>query len=220
MKIHREGRVIVLLSVVLLLTLNALTVRLLPGWTTGFMALGSGAVMILVLRFFRVPKRRTFRDESTISAPSDGKVVVVERVQEKEFLHGDCIQISIFMSIHDVHVNYYPVEGTVAYLQYHPGKYLVARHPKSSELNERNSLGIETPYGPILVRQIAGYVARRIRCYAKVGRSARQGREMGFIKFGSRLDVFLPLDAKILVKPGDRVMGGLTPLARFQIKDL
>jgi len=142
-------------------------------------------------------------------------VVVIEKVQELEFLKGPAIQVSIFMSIHDVHINFFPVEGRVVYTKYHPGRYLLARHPKSSSLNERASTGIETAWGSILVRQVAGYVARRIRCYALTGEPSRQGSEMGFIKFGSRLDLFLPLDAHIHVKPGQTVTGGLTPVARF-----
>ncbi|MDX1334018.1 MAG: phosphatidylserine decarboxylase, partial [Robiginitalea sp.] len=171
---------------------------------------------VLVLRFFRVPRRRPFLDAGTITAPSDGKVVVVEKVHEDEFLKGPAMQVSIFMSIHDVHINFFPMEGQVAYTRYHPGRYLLARHPKSSELNERASTGIQNASGQILVRQIAGYVARRIKCYAKTGEAAKQGREMGFIKFGSRLDVFLPPDSRILVSPGQRVIGGITPLARFK----
>jgi phosphatidylserine decarboxylase len=212
-KIHREGRWIVLITIIILLAMLVLSALFLPYWVNYLSAALSLFVLILVLRFFRVPVRRPFLDDQAITAPSDGKVVVIEEMEEKEFLNGPCIQLSIFMSIHDVHINYFPVSGKISYLKYHPGKYLVARHPKSSELNERNSVGIETPFGRLLVRQIAGYVARRIRCYTKEGALAKQGSEMGFIKFGSRLDLFLPLDAKIRVKPGQRVIGGVTPLA-------
>jgi phosphatidylserine decarboxylase len=155
-------------------------------------------------------------DKSVITAPADGKVVVVEHTEQEEYQMGACIQVSIFMSIHDVHINYFPVSGTIAYKLYHPGSYLVARHPKSSQLNERSSLGIETAHGRLLVRQVAGYVARRIRCYAEEGTIALQGNEMGFIKFGSRLDLFLPQNTNILVKPGQRVIGGITPVASFK----
>ena len=137
-------------------------------------------------------------------------------MKQEEYLKGPCRQVSIFMSIHDVHINFFPVSGKISYQKYHPGRYLVARHPKSSTLNERNSVGIETSYGPVLIRQIAGYVARRIRCYATEGEEARQGNEMGFIKFGSRLDLFLPLETTILVKAGERVTGGVTPIASFK----
>ena len=215
-RIHKEGYLIVAITLLVLLTMVSLSALYLsaPAYTAS--TLFALVVMILVLRFFRVPRRRPFLDERTITAPADGKVVVIERRENEEFLGRPCIQISIFMSIHDVHVNYYPVDGKVSYLKYHPGKYLVARHPKSSQLNERYSIGIETPFGPLLVRQIAGTVARRIRCYAALNRSSRQGKEMGFIKFGSRLDVFIPTDAAIQVELNQRVTGGVTPLARLK----
>lgn len=215
-RIHREGRWIVAICIVLLLALVILSAKFLPYQVNYLISGFALVVLVLVMRFFRVPQRRPFLDERIITAPSDGKVVVIEKVQEEEFLKGPAIQVSIFMSVHDVHINFFPVEGRVVYTQYHPGRYLLARHPKSSSLNERASTGIETPWGSILVRQIAGYVARRIRCYARTGEASQQGREMGFIKFGSRLDLFLPPDAQIHVKPGQRVSGGLTPVARFK----
>ncbi len=215
-KIHREGRWIVLITVLLLLALVTGTALFLPYQMNYFVSVFSLVILILVLRFFRVPSRLPYRDERIITAPADGKVVVIEKTQQKEYLNGPCLQVSIFMSIHDVHINYFPVMGKIAYKKYHPGKYLVARHPKSSELNERCSVGIETPYGPLLVRQVAGYVARRICCYASEGKEAIQGKEMGFIKFGSRLDLYLPLDVNLHVEPGQRVLGGITPIARFK----
>jgi phosphatidylserine decarboxylase len=215
-RVHREGRWIVSLTIVLLLVLVIISGRFLPHEANYLVSVISLVVLVLVLRFFRVPRRRPFREERTITAPSDGKVVVIEKVHQEEFLNGPAIQVSIFMSIHDVHINFFPVEGRVVYTKYHPGRYLVARHPKSSSLNERASTGIDTPSGSILVRQIAGYVARRIRCYARTGEPARQGSEMGFIKFGSRLDLFLPPDAEIKVIPGQKVTGGVTPVARFK----
>jgi len=163
-----------------------------------------------------VPVRRPFLAEKTITAPADGRGVVIEQTFHEEFLDSSCMQVSIFMSIHDVHINYFPVSGRITYRKYHPGKYLVARHPKSSSLNERSSVGIETPYGRLLVRQVAGYVARRICCYAVEGEEARQGSELGFIKFGSRLDLFLPPDAGIRVETGQKVTGGVTPIAIFK----
>ena len=215
-KIHPEGKWIVLITLVLLLALVATTALFLPYQVNYLVTVLSLTVLILVLRFFRVPTRRPFLDENSITAPADGKVVVIEKMEQKEWLNGPCMQVSIFMSIHDVHINYFPVSGKISYQCYHPGRYLLARHPKSSELNERNSVGIETPHGSLLVRQVAGYVARRIRCYAKEGAQAKQGSEMGFIKFGSRLDLFLPLDANIMVIPGQRVQGGITPVANFK----
>ena len=215
-KIHREGRWIVLITVCILLALVVLSTLYLPYQVNYLSSALSLGVLILVLRFFRVPARRTYVDELSITAPADGKVVVIEQVKQEEYLKGPCRQVSIFMSIHDVHINFFPVSGKISYQKYHPGRYLVARHPKSSTLNERNSVGIETSYGPVLIRQIAGYVARRIRCYATEGEEARQGNEMGFIKFGSRLDLFLPLETTILVKAGERVTGGVTPIASFK----
>jgi len=214
-RIHREGGLIVAGMMVILLALLVLSAIYLPGWVHWLDAPFALTIMVLVLRFFRVPRRRPYLDDATITAPCDGKVVAVEKVHQDEFMDQDTVQVSVFMSIHDVHVNYYPTGGTVEYLMYHPGKYLVARHPKSSELNERQSIGIVTPRGPVLVRQIAGYVARRVRCYARLNGPARQGQEMGFIKFGSRVDLFLPTATRILVEPGQRVTGGITPMARF-----
>ena len=215
-KIHREGRVIVAITIMVILALLVLTALYLPYQVNYLTSLFSLVVLIMVLRFFRIPRRRPFLDEKTITAPADGKVVAIEQVQQKEFLNSPCVQISIFMSIHDVHINYFPVSGKVRYLKYHPGRYLLARHPKSSSLNERYSLGIETPFGTLLVRQIAGYVARRVKCYATENGHATQGKEMGFIKFGSRLDLFLPLDAEIKVQLNQRVSGSITPVARFK----
>jgi phosphatidylserine decarboxylase len=215
-KIHREGRWIVLITLLLLLTMVVLSALFLPYQVNYIVLAVSLVVLILVLRFFRVPQKRFYLDEKTIVAPADGKVVVIEQMDQEEYLNSSCRQVSIFMSVHDVHINYYPVDGKISYQKYHPGKYLLARHPKSSVLNERCSVGIETANGRLLVRQIAGYVARRICCYATEGELSRQGDEMGFIKFGSRLDLFLPLDALILVEPGQRVIGGVTPIATFK----
>jgi len=215
-RIHREGRIIVTLTILVILVLLIVSALYLPHQVNYLTALFSLAVLILVLRFFRVPRRRPFLDEKTITAPADGRVVVIEPVSEEEYTGKKCIQVSVFMSIHYFHINYYPVDGRISYLKYHPGRYLVARHPKSSTLNERNSIGIDTPFGTLLVRQVAGYVARRIKCYAKVNSSSRQGKEMGFIKFGSRLDLFLPTDVKIQVELDQHVTGGVTPIARFK----
>ncbi len=215
-RIHREGRVIVAITILGLLGLAVLSVRFLPYQVNYITSVVSLLVLVLILRFFRVPRRRPFLDEKTITAPADGKVVAIERVHPDEYPGVPCMQVSIFMSIHDVHINYFPINGKIDYLKYHPGQYLVARHPKSSTLNERYSVGILTPYGPLLVRQVAGFVARRIRCYATERGLARQGKEMGFIKFGSRLDLLIPLDAEIKVKLNQKVTGSVTPVARFK----
>jgi phosphatidylserine decarboxylase len=175
-----------------------------------------GLLFVMILQFFRSPNRKISTDSNIVLCPADGKVVVVEKTYENEYLKEDRIQISVFMSPLNVHSNRYPVTGEVTYFKYHPGKYLVAWHPKSSTDNERTTVVVKHPkQGEILIRQIAGALARRIVCYSKEGTMVNQGEEMGFIKFGSRVDVFLPVDAKILVKPGDVVKSGLTTLAAF-----
>jgi phosphatidylserine decarboxylase len=218
-KLHREGRLIVAITALILLAVVIITALWLPVYAGYLVAVFSLVILVLVLRFFRVPVRRPFLDPTTVTSPADGRVVVVEKVRQEEYLDGPCTQISVFMSIHDVHINFYPVGGTVEYVKYYPGRYLVARHAKSSSLNEHTSIGIRTPRGPILVRQIAGAVARRIRCYAREQTEVVQGAEMGFIRFGSRLDVFIPGNAEIQVVPGQKVLGGITPLARLKQDD-
>ncbi len=214
-KIHKEGRLIVAIITIILVSI-VVTSALFLHFLNYLVYITSGVILILVLRFFRVPGRHKYKDEKTLVSPSDGKVVVIEKVNQQEYIKGPCIQVSIFMSIHDIHINFFPTDGKVEYVKYHPGKYLLARHPKSSALNERFSTGISTPYGKYLVMQVAGYVARRIKCYTGEGGRAVQGNELGFIKFGSRLDLFLPLDTEIKVELNQRVTGGLTPVARFK----
>jgi phosphatidylserine decarboxylase len=186
-------------------------------WVQVPVILASLGLLLFILRFFRDP-RRPAPAEGYVYAPADGRVVVVERTTEKEYFKDERIQVSIFMSVWNVHVNWYPVAGELAYYQYHPGRYLVARHPKSSSLNERNTLVIRTRQGlEILTRQIAGIVARRIISYAAQGIFVKLGDEMGFIRFGSRVDIFLPPGTEVLVEPGQRVRGLATPLARSSI---
>ena len=171
-------------------------------------------LFLLVLQFFRDPNRKTIINDLQVIAPADGKVVVVEDVEEKEYFMGRRKQISIFMSPLNVHVTRYPVSGVVKYSKYHPGKYLVAWHPKSSEDNERTSIVVENKaLGEVMYRQVAGAVARRIVNYAKVGRQVVQGTDAGFIKFGSRLDIFVPLDFEIRVGLNESVRGGETVIA-------
>ncbi|MCU0438007.1 MAG: phosphatidylserine decarboxylase family protein [Raineya sp.] len=179
--------------------------------------LGIGLVIfIIVLQFFRNPTRTTPKNVNHIIAPADGKVVVIEEVDEPEFLKTRCKQISIFMSPFNVHVNRNPVSGVVEFCKYHAGKYLVAWHPKSSTENERTSIAIKTSDGKrVLFRQIAGALARRIVWYVKEGTPVEQGEEFGFIKFGSRVDIFIPLEAKVLVKIGDKPVGGETVIAEW-----
>jgi len=171
-------------------------------------------LLIAILQFFRNPKRVTVLDDSHIIAPVDGKVVVIEEVYEKEYFKDKRLQVSIFMSPINVHVTRYPIGGVVNYSQYHPGKYLVAWHPKASEENERTTIVVEnTTYGEVLHRQIAGAMAKRIVNYAKVGETVVQGADSGFIKFGSRVDLFLPLETKLNIKLHQKVKGGIDIIA-------
>jgi len=173
-------------------------------------------IVALVLQFFRNPSRHTVLQEDGVIAPADGKVVIIEKVFEPEYFQGVRLQISIFMSPFNVHVNRNPVSGEVTFFKYHPGDYLVAWHPKSSTLNERTSVVVRTPQGhEVLFRQIAGALARRIRWYIGKGDKVRQGEEFGFIKFGSRVDLYLPLNAVPLVQIGQHVRGGETCIAKL-----
>lgn len=176
----------------------------------------SVVIYLLVLQFFRNPSIVMPTDENLVYAPADGKVVVIEETMEEEYLKERRRQISIFMSPVNVHINRSPISGVIEYFKYHPGKYLVAWHPKSSLENERTTLVVTEPQGTrILVRQIAGAVARRIKWYVKEGDPVVSGGEFGFIKFGSRVDVFLPLDAEVLVEIQEKTKGGRTPIARL-----
>ncbi len=178
------------------------------------------AVLVLILQFFRNPKRAVQFNLNEIIAPVDGKVVVIEEVEEKEYFQGKRKQVSIFMSPLNVHVTRYPASGVIQYSKYHPGKYLVAWHPKASEENERTTIVIKTPkFGDILYRQIAGALARRIVNYAKKGDKAIQGADAGFIKFGSRVDLFLPLDCIVTVGLNQKVVGAKTVIATLSDGD-
>ena len=171
-------------------------------------------LLIIILQFFRNPKRYTKQDDNHIIAPVDGKVVVIEEVFEKEYFKDKRLQVSIFMSPINVHVTRYALSGLVKYSKYHPGKYLVAWHPKASTENERTTIVIKNKtFGEVLYRQIAGALAKRIVNYAEEGENVIQGTDAGFIKFGSRVDIFLPLDTKLAVKIGDKVKGGVQVIA-------
>ena len=217
MKLHREGFPILfslfIASLGILGLLSILEVLNLVMWIVG------GALLILFFlfaQFFRVPKRRINEVEGEVMCPSDGKVVVIEKVFEPEYFKDERIQVSIFMSPLNVHVQWTPIAGLVKYAVYHAGEYLVAWHPKSSTKNERTTLVVESSMGDVLFRQIAGAVARRIRYYVKPGDLIMAGEEVGFIKFGSRIDVFLPLDADIHVKLEEKVKGRETLLATLK----
>lgn len=217
MRIHKEGYKILLY---LLLVLTATNVLLnltlpMPEALTYLLLAISIVVFLLFLQFFRSPKVVVSPDQQVILAPANGKVVVIEKATVEEYINEERIQVSIFMSPLDVHINRNPVSGTLKYFKYHPGKYLVAWHPKASTLNEMTTLAYEMDNGIILpIRQIAGAVARRIKCYIGVGDRVQQGEEFGFIKFGSRVDVFVPLSWKVSVNVGEQVKAGLSILAR------
>tara|TARA_X000001036_G_scaffold380754_1_gene372349 strand:+ start:359 stop:1006 length:648 start_codon:yes stop_codon:yes gene_type:complete len=171
-------------------------------------------ILVLILNFFRNPKININKNKNFILSPVDGKVVIIEEVYEPEFFKDKRIQVSIFMSPLNVHITRYPLSGNVIYSKYHPGKYLVAWHPKSSTKNERTTIVIDNEnFGKVLYRQIAGAVARRIINYAKVGKKIEQGNDAGFIKFGSRVDLFLPFGTKINVKLNEFVKGGITVIS-------
>ncbi len=216
MSIHKEGFRILVFLILLLLVLNLLIRHFfLEDMVLRYFVISASLlVFFFVLQFFRHPNVKVPYNDNHILAPADGKVVVVEKTIEEECLKDERIQISIFMSPLNVHVNRSPAEGIVKYFKYHPGKYLVAWHPKSSTLNERTTMVLTLKNGlDIVVRQIAGIMARRIKFYVKEGDKLDQGAEFGFIRFGSRLDVFLPTNADIQIKPGTVARAGRTVLA-------
>lgn len=218
MGIHKEGYKILAFGLITLLVINImvdiiLSENTLLKWMFLFF---SFILYIFVLFFFRLPSRKLEPDPGLIYAPADGKVVVIEETIEKEYFKDNRLQISIFMSPFNMHSNKYPVSGHIKYVRYHPGNYKVAWHPKSSELNERSSIVIETENGAeILIRQIAGAVARRIVTYAKQDQVVTQGEELGFIKFGSRVDVFLPVGTEIEVPILQQVRANKSIIAKI-----
>jgi phosphatidylserine decarboxylase len=218
MTIHKEGYSIILIALVILCAINYAAVEFIRGYAiiTSTLQVLSLIMFLLVLNFFRSPTKNIVPNDNTVLAPADGKVVVIEETTETEVLKDRRIQVSIFMSPLNVHVNRYPVSGKISFLRYHPGLFLVAWHPKSSTENERTTVVIDNAKGVrFLVRQIAGAVARRIIYYPKEGQIVEQGHELGFIRFGSRVDVFLPLDAKIKVQMNQKAVGGKTILAEL-----
>ena len=171
--------------------------------------------MGFVLFFFRVPVRQRVGKDNEVTSVADGKVVVIDKVYDSEYVNGECLQVSVYMDFFNVHVNYWPIDGDVTYYKYHPGKYMLAFLPKASELNEHTSVGIRSEYGDVFFKQIAGTFARRIVCHAKPETEIRKSDECGIIKFGSRIDMYLPLDAEIKVKLGDTVRGSETVIAEL-----
>lgn len=219
MTIHKEGRTLLFVLLIALVALVWVADHFLfPEYAAiRNVIIGAGiACYVLVLQFFRSPVFAITRNAKHVLAPADGKVVVIEETEEGEYLKSRRKQVSIFMSPVNVHVNRMPVGGSISYFRYHPGKYLVAWHPKSSTENERTTVVAKMSDGTeILFRQIAGALARRIKWYVTAGQSLQQGDEFGFIKFGSRVDIFLPLHANVLVKPGERTKGGRTVIAEL-----
>lgn len=218
MTIHKEGYPTIALGLVFSALVIGIAYYFFPEFmiAKAFAYTLSAFVMIVILQFFRSPSRNWTINENALICPADGKVVVIEETEEGEYFKDKRIQVSIFMSPINVHVNRYPLAGVVKYAKYHPGKYLVAWHPKSSTENERTTVVVEHKNGKqVLFRQIAGALARRIVMYSKEGDVAKQTEQFGFIKFGSRVDIFLPLGTKVNVKIDDVVKGGITQLAEI-----
>ncbi|MCF1422496.1 MULTISPECIES: phosphatidylserine decarboxylase family protein [Mangrovimonas] len=212
---HKEGHKIILGTFILIIALTILvefTISL--SWLRVLLEIALLVFFVLILQFFRNPKRIFASNEAQVLSCVDGKVVVIEEVFEKEYFKDQRLQVSVFMSPVNVHVTRYPITGKVLFSKYHPGKYLVAWHPKASEENERTTVVVENPtFGPILYRQIAGALAKRIVNYAEEGQEVLQSTDSGFIKFGSRVDLFLPLDSNIKVALNEVVKGGITVIA-------
>ena len=212
---HKEGHKIIFVTLVIvvatfLLVDSFITIQ----WLRTLVLIVLLGFFILILQFFRNPKRHTVLNDKQVVSPVDGKVVVIEEVFEKEYFKEKRLQVSVFMSPINVHVTRYPISGNVIFSKYHPGKYLVAWHPKASEENERTTVVVENKtYGKVLYRQIAGALAKRIVNYAQQNDKAKQGSDSGFIKFGSRVDLFLPLDTNIKVKLNQKVLGGESVIA-------
>lgn len=219
MTLHREGKSLLISSLLIVLVINGLVAYFFPEnvYLRETIVVITSLFYLIILQFFRVPTRHTEINPNHIVAPADGKVVVIEEVEEPEYFKGKRKQVSIFMSPINVHVNFNPISGIVSYFKYHPGKYLVAWHPKSSTENERTTCVVKHENGTeILFRQIAGALAKRICWYVKEGDQVTQGQEFGFIKFGSRIDIYLPLDAEICVNIGDKPVGSETVIAKLR----
>jgi len=218
MTIHKEGFAILTIIFIILIVINAAIFLLLKSWAVLFFLVPASLIFFIFLAsFFRNPKREGFLHDNAIVAPADGTIVAIEETEEPEMLKVKCIQVSIFMSVFNVHINWFPVKGTVLESVHHSGRFMVARLPKSSTENERTTILMETDKGiRITVRQIAGAIARRIVCYATKNDKVKQGNQLGFIKFGSRVDLYLPLNTRIDVKLGQKVRGKQTIVGWFE----
>ena len=218
MKIHREGKKIIFLTLAAIFLIVLIMLLVVREWNIVHYLFIAGLVVFafLVTAFFRIPRRIFTESPSEIISPADGTIVTIEQVTEKTYVKGECMQVSIFMSGTDVHVNRYPCDGLVEYVKFRRGNYFVASFPKSSDLNERTEVGMLLDNGKrILIRQVAGVMARRIVCYAKEGERVKQNQELGFIRFGSRVDLFLPLDFPINVGLQDKVRNAISPIAEI-----
>ena len=218
MKIHREGKKIIFITGTLVFMIVLAMLLLVKEWNVMHYLFVAGLVIFgfMVTAFFRIPRRIFADNPSELISPADGTIVTIEQVFEKNYIKDECMQVSIFMSGTDVHVNRYPCNGTVEYVKFRRGNYFVASYPKSSDLNERTEVGIRLENGKrILIRQVAGVMARRIVCYAKEGEHVRQNQELGFIRFGSRVDLFMPLDFPISVDLQDKVRNAISPIAEI-----
>ena len=217
MIIHKNCYGTILLVWLICLPIAYLSLRFIPWLPVAYLLTAVCMFMMgFVLFFFRVPKRERVGKDNEVTSVADGKVVIIDKVYESEYVKGECIQVSVYMDFYNVHVNFWPIDGEVTYYKYHPGKYLLAYLPKASELNEHSSVGMRSAYGDVFFKQIAGTFARRIVTNANVGESVRKSYECGIIKFGSRIDMYLPLDAEIKVKLGDYVRGSETVLAELR----
>lgn len=218
MYFHKEGRKIIFVTLAVVLVIYAAMIFFVRDWTFFhglFMCILLLFWMAITL-FFRIPRRIFTEDFQQLIAPADGTIVTIEEVMEKEYIKEECMMISIFMSGTDVHVNRYPCDGVVKYAKYHRGNYFIASYPKSSDLNERTTVGLRLADGQkIVLRQVAGTMARRIVCYAREGEVVKQNQEMGFIKFGSRVDIFVPKTFKINVDLQDKVRNAISPIAHI-----
>ena len=219
MTIHRDGlgtiaAIWLFCGLLIFLSLNFIAYQFISFPITAILVF----FMIFVFFFFRVPHRKTVEGDNVVTSVADGEVVIIEKVYEKEYIRGECIQVSVYMDFFNVHVNFWPISGKVTYYRYHPGKYLLAFLPKASELNEHTSVCVRNGYGEVFFKQLAGTFCRRIECYAEREKTCVRGEQCGIIKFGSRIDIYLPLDADIKVGLGEEVRACETVIAELKKK--